>query len=429
MFEKLRRRLTLVCTAVTGLVLLVMALASLHFSVQQLSQRADEAFQGNLNAIFFYLRGQTAIDHTWLSQTEAAGGLLIRVEDNGRPFLYTYQDPQREALTSLAQQQALALYGFDCTKPPSTSLMPDKVLFTLDTGGVRYHAAVCTVPVAKGWLGVTVLKSATQEQLQIQNLCWIFAGFTAAAILCLGLFAWVFTARAIRPVEENRRRQDEFVSAASHELRSPLAVMQASAGAIQSAPLEEARRFARTIESECTRLSRLTGDLLTLAGADIHRWTIETAPVEPETLLLSVSERFEPVARQHGLSITAMLPDEPLPRCRWDASRIEQVLSILIDNAVSYTPSGGKIQLAAVRCGRAVCLTVTDNGPGIPDEQKARVFERFYRADASRSKREHYGLGLSIAKEIAHLHKGSLILEDAPGGGARFVLTLPQRIL
>lgn len=72
MFEKLRRRLTLVCTAVTGLVLLVMALASLHFSVQQLSQRADEAFQGNLNAIFFYLRGQTAIDHTWLSQTEAA---------------------------------------------------------------------------------------------------------------------------------------------------------------------------------------------------------------------------------------------------------------------------------------------------------------------------------------------------------------------
>jgi len=96
-----------------------------------------------------------------------------------------------------------------------------------------------------------------------------------------------------------------------------------------------------------------------------------------------------------------------------------------MDNAIRYTPEGGRITLGVHSWRRHVRFTVTDSGPGIADDQKHRVFERFYRGDASRSEKENYGLGLSIAREIALLHKGKLTVEDAQGGGSIFILSLP----
>ena len=108
--------------------------------------------------------------------------------------------------------------------------------------------------------------------------------------------------------------------------------------------------------------------------------------------------------------------------------RILQLLSILIENALSYTPAGGSVLLEAEAKDRTLRFHITDNGPGIPDEEKTRIFERFYRADRSRSSREHYGLGLSIAWEIAALHRGSLTVSDGENGGTRFTVTLPVSI-
>jgi len=142
-------------------------------------------------------------------------------------------------------------------------------------------------------------------------------------------------------------------------------------------------------------------------------------------MLLRGGERFEPLAREKGLSISVRLPQSALPRCSCDPQRIQQLLSILVDNAVSYTPPGGAIVLRAERGRRSVRFLVSDSGPGIPDEQKKLIFDRFYRGDASRTGREHYGLGLSIAHEIAALHRGALTVQDGPEGGAEFVLALP----
>ena len=130
-------------------------------------------------------------------------------------------------------------------------------------------------------------------------------------------------------------------------------------------------------------------------------------------------------AAQKQIRIHVSLPDDPLPKCCCDRQRIGQALAILLDNAVSYTPPGGEIRLFAARRRGGIELIVSDNGPGIPDALRERVFERFYRADVSRSKKEHYGLGLSIAREIASLHRGKLTLRDTPGGGATFILYLP----
>ena len=119
------------------------------------------------------------------------------------------------------------------------------------------------------------------------------------------------------------------------------------------------------------------------------------------------------------------LPEDSLPVCFCDSLKISQALAILIDNALAYVPEGGMIRLSARQEAASVSLFVADNGPGIPDSEKEAVFQRFYRSDTSRNDKQHFGLGLCIAKEIALLHHGTLSVSDTPGGGATFQLKLP----
>lgn len=113
--------------------------------------------------------------------------------------------------------------------------------------------------------------------------------------------------------------------------------------------------------------------------------------------------------------------------CLCDKERIEQVLSILLDNAISYTPSEGRISLSLETTSDKYLLQVSDNGIGIPDTEKEAVFDRFYRCDKSHKDKSHFGLGLCIAQEIIYMHKGKLRVEDTPGGGATFVVVLNQQ--
>ena len=134
------------------------------------------------------------------------------------------------------------------------------------------------------------------------------------------------------------------------------------------------------------------------------------------------------VAAQKGMQLRIELPDTALPPYVCDGERIAQVLSILLDNAMSYTPQGGHILLSLSKEGNRWMLRVQDNGPGIPQEARAQIFERFYRAEKSRKDKEHFGLGLCIAQEIVRLHRGRLYLDDTPGGGATFVVSLPANL-
>lgn len=110
-----------------------------------------------------------------------------------------------------------------------------------------------------------------------------------------------------------------------------------------------------------------------------------------------------------------------------DRGRLMQVLSVLLSNAADYAPPGSAVTLEARRGKTRALITVSDQGPGVPDREKERIFDRFYRADAARSGKSHFGLGLSVARELAALHGGTLTVRDAPGGGAAFTLSLPLR--
>lgn len=175
---------------------------------------------------------------------------------------------------------------------------------------------------------------------------------------------------------------------------------------------------------EGKRMSRLIDDMLTLSGTDSSHFTIHKTTVELDTLLLSAYEKFEPLAIKKCISLRITLPDQLIPPCSCDKERIEQVLSILLDNALSYTPSGGKICLSLQTSSDKLILRVADHGIGIPDSEKKAVFERFYRCDKSHKDKNHFGLGLCIAQEIIHMHRGKLWVEDTPGGGATFVVVL-----
>ena len=174
-------------------------------------------------------------------------------------------------------------------------------------------------------------------------------------------------------------------------------------------------------------MARLIQDMLSLSGADNHTWKLDLKPCEPDTLLLETYEKYEPLMREKGMKSDISLPDEPFAPIMLDADKIAQLLSILLDNALSYVPAGGKISLSLKKEPGAAAISVTDNGPGIPDSEKESVFQRFYRSDNSRNDKQHFGLGLCIAREIALLHRGSLTVSDAPEGGAVFTLRLPLK--
>jgi signal transduction histidine kinase len=165
--------------------------------------------------------------------------------------------------------------------------------------------------------------------------------------------------------------------------------------------------------------------MLQLAGADNQsHMSYNPEQVNPEAPVLSAYESFQGMAAAKNITLRLELPKVSLHKISCDRERIEQLLAILIDNAIRHTPEGGCIVLGVTIKRRQARFTVADNGPGIPDSQKPHVFERFYRGDSSRQAKDHYGLGLSIAREIADLHKGKLTVEDALEGGCLFTLSI-----
>ena len=143
-------------------------------------------------------------------------------------------------------------------------------------------------------------------------------------------------------------------------------------------------------------------------------------------MLLDTYEKYQPILHGKKISLKVVLPEEPLSICKCDSARISQVLEILLDNGASYVSVGDRMEMGVKENEKYFQLYVQDNGPGISDENKEAVFRRFYRADPARKEKQHFGLGLCIAREIVTLHKGSIRILDTPGGGSTFVIRLPK---
>lgn len=272
-----------------------------------------------------------------------------------------------------------------------------------------------------------VIKEATnyltflKEHLSFYVITWIIAFIV---ILFLTRF---LISNAMKPTENTLQSQKEFVAAASHELKAPLAVILSSAECINSdtSLSDESRQHTDIIDSECMRMSKLVQDLLLLSSVDANTWTLNESDIDIDTLLINTYEKYEPICRQKGIHFKLGTNDELFPPLRADFDRINQILSIFIDNAITYSYPKSEISLDTFVSKNMLIFSIVDHGMGIKDKDKPFIYDRFFCADKSRTQKEHYGLGLSITRELVEIHKGMIELSDTPGGGGTFKISLP----
>jgi signal transduction histidine kinase len=232
-------------------------------------------------------------------------------------------------------------------------------------------------------------------------------------------------------VQSSQRSQRDFVANVSHEMKTPLTSIQGFAQAIldDTADTPEARqKAAQIIYDESTRLHRLSLDLLELARLEAGTADLNMARVDIGALMRGVVERFLPQAEKAGIELLVDVPGD-LPPIIGDGDRLAQVFTNLVDNALKFTPSNGRIMLSAKRVGAEVELSVEDTGIGVASEALPHLFERFYQADSSRFRGDGHGagLGLAIVKEIIQAHGGKIGVRSQVGSGTTFTIHLPLK--
>lgn len=232
-----------------------------------------------------------------------------------------------------------------------------------------------------------------------------------------------------RQVQESQQSQKDFIANVSHELKTPLTSIQGFARAIQDGTAhspEELAQAADVIGMETARMHRLVQDLLTLTKLDAGTIAFSFKTLDLNPLLDAAQYRFTPRTEAAAIHFEVHKSDRPVT-VYGDPDRLMQLLDNLLDNALKFTPAGGRIILRCEVNGDMVWVHVIDTGEGIPVEEQARIFERFYQVDKARTGGEvrGYGLGLAICQQIVQTHNGELSVTSRPGAGSHFVVKIP----
>ena len=265
---------------------------------------------------------------------------------------------------------------------------------------------------------------STFEQATLRALVRVCLLIGGGALLVLLGVSWLLSGFVSRPVVRTWQDQQQFISDTSHELKTPLTVILSSADLLEESASGEQQRYVDNILAESRRMKELVEDMLTLSRTESGRAAAPFAPLDLSDLVTDAALRFEPVAFeaghpleydiQNGLSMTG------------DCQQLDQLVDILLDNAVKYAAPGGAIRLTLDAAGKNAVLAVENPGERIPAEKLPHLFDRFYRVDDARTGAAGFGLGLAIARQITARHKG-IIAAASDERATRFTVTLPLR--
>ncbi len=227
-------------------------------------------------------------------------------------------------------------------------------------------------------------------------------------------------------LEETERRRLQLVGDVAHELRTPLTTLDGYLEGLEDGVIVPSDETWRLLRGQTARLTRLVSDLQELWRAEAGQLTLHIEPVDVGSVAGDVVTQFQATAAARSIAIDARMPTDPL-RAGADPVRLAQVLANFLSNALRYAPQGSTVHVVVARSAGEVLVSVRDEGPGLTREQAAHVFERFYRADPSRSRAEGgSGIGLAIVAALAEAMEGRVWVESAgPGAGATFGIALP----
>lgn len=224
---------------------------------------------------------------------------------------------------------------------------------------------------------------------------------------------------------EGRQHLERTTQALAHGIKAPLAAVRGAAELLgEDLPAEDRRRFLEHLRAESGRIEQIVERLLRLSALEAQGTLQTRARLDLRALLEQIAETFRVTVAAAGVELRVAA--EPVA-VAGDAALLQEALTNLVQNALEFTPRGGRVTLGACVRDEVACFTVTDTGPGVPEYALARVFERFYSLERPGTGRKSTGFGLSLVREIAHLHGGEAALANRPEGGAVATLTLPQR--
>ena len=429
MFDSIRRRLTMGYVGILALILVLFAaiLAALfaaQLNLQQdkyLMQKATAEVKDEINGYSSGGKGYSPV--TAATESDVA---VVAVSPDGDTEGTVLDPGSSDSLLGLPVGELAKQTARDGEEVYGTAEGPD--------GPVR----VASVPLRDGRGEVAAVVQAAQSRAVVREtigrLLLILAAVGLGALLLSAFGGLFMSRRAMRPVQDAFERQRAFVADASHELKTPLTLIRADAEVLSRGiqypeRADDNRELVEDLLGETDRMSTVLSDLLLLARLDAGKLSVSRKPFDLAAVIAETSERFGARAAATGVLLDASVPGG-LP-ARGDAERTGQILAALLDNAIRFTPPGGRIVVEGHAAERRVEASVSDSGAGIPSGDLPRVFDRFYRADEGSAARTRgplgggTGLGLAIARDLARAQGGDLTAANREDGGAVFTLRLP----
>lgn len=424
MFHKVRIRLTILFTVVSSIILVGMSLLFLFFQTRNIYENSDRKFQQDIQGLVYTLQNNNIITYDWLKTFQNNYDYDLYLYDNNIPMRFLHDTKSEDSVKMI--ETFRQEHKFQSDIYDVETVYHKEYWYKYESE--KYRISGIILFGEKGNTEIYVVSSLKTVWEQLKRLYFPFALIIISGIAALFWFSWFYNGKLLKPIQNSQKQQSEFIAAASHEIRNPVHTILSSLRAMEQTDNENQKNyFLKIAQKEGNRLTYLTNELLTIARGNSNSISVNFGKAELDTIILDNYEAFlQPAAEKH-IAFKVSLPDYELVSEHMDSERIRQVVAILLDNAISYTQEYGTVKLQCEKTDRHFVITVADNGEGLSNEQKQHIFERFYRGDKSRHASEHFGLGLSIAKELTELHRGTISVTDTDGGGTTFIVELPAK--
>lgn len=430
MFTKIRNRLTMQYTAIMMLVLVA-------FIVTSSAGLLWILYQEERDDLLTFAEEKVRVQEELYKENKAffqpATKDDLNMQEGAKIFYYVFDNENKLAAIEAPVKNIRedVLETIRLWEEPSGQARIKKFLPDEGKNGV---VIMCSMPIAHQGKQVGTLfvgEDISEYYHMLKALFIMMLLFCLLFLVITAVVGYFMAGKAMIPIQQAFLRQREFVADASHELRTPISIFQASVEVVESDGNQTLSSFSQQVladmKGEIRRMTKLVADLLTLARADSGASNIIKEKIDLIALAKPIVRSMQPLAL--AKEITLLMNGAETLSVMADRERIGQLLVILIDNAIKYTPNGGRIEVAitedAIPRSMAV-ISVRDTGIGISEEDKNLIFKRFYRVDKVRSREQGgVGLGLSIAKWIVDVHKGKIKVESAQGAGSNFIISIP----